>query len=275
MPSYKNESKTKNKWYCSFYYTNIQGVRTRKKKEGFATKREADEWERNFLASVDYSPEIPLNALYEHYIEDLSHRLKEMTMYSKKFMFEKHILPYFKDMPIKDITPIKIRNWQNQIMKLINEKTGKPYSESYLKDINVQLSAIMNYAVRFYNLKENPIHKSGSMGKSGSDEMKIWSLEEFNLFNSHYEDRPLIHVGFNILYWTGMRLGELLALTWNDIDFNNQKINIDKSFQRLRGKDIITSPKTEKSIRKILVNKSVIDELQKLKNKTYKPKCTS
>lgn len=271
MPSYKNDKKTKNKWYCSFYYTDIQGNNRKKKKEGFPTKREADEWEREFLNSVEYSPEIPFKALYDNYMEDMSHRLKEYSMYSKKVVFEKHITPFFNDMLIKDITPVVVRKWQNKIMNTINEKSGTTYSQVHLKGINVQLSAIMNYAVKFYNLKENPVHKAGTMGSTESDEMKIWSLEEFRLFNSFYEDNKLIHLGFNLLYWSGMRLGELLALTWNDVDFNTQMINIDKSFQRLNGRDLITPPKTEKSIRKILVNKSVIDELQELKNKIYKP----
>ena len=79
--------------------------------------------------------------------------------------------------------------------------------------------------------------------------MQIWTPEEFKAFLTKISDKPQSRAGFLVLYYTGIRIGELLALEYADIDFEGMKININKSFQRLDKKDVITAPKTPKSIR--------------------------
>ena len=74
-------------------------------------------------------------------------------------------------------------------------------------------------------------------------------LEEFNDFLETVSDKPETRMAFLLLYWTGMRIGELLALTYDDINLEEKTISITKSYQRLKGKDVITQPKTPKSIR--------------------------
>lgn len=259
-----------NKWYCSFRYVNLDGETKQKKKEGFNTKKEADEWERNFLNDINFNPEMTFQGLYEMYFEDIRPRLKEHTILSKEYLIENKILPYFKDLKISEIGPIDVQRWQNKLLEAVNPKTNKPYAPTYLKSINNQLTAIFNYAVKFHNLKNNPVHKVGSIGAKNAPEKEIWSLEEFTIFIDLVEDKEL-HLGFNILYWSGCRIGELLALTWQDIDFNRNTVNIDESYQRLQGKDVITEPKTKKSIREITVIKVVMDELKNYKESVYKP----
>lgn len=258
------------KWYCSFRYTNLNGETKQKKKEGFNTKRESEEWERNFLNNINFNPEMSFESLYKMYIEDIKPRIRENTLINKKALIETKILPYFKDMKISEISSIEVQRWQNKIISLINPKTNKPYSDTYLKAINVQLTAIFNYSVKFHNLKSNPLHKVRSIGEKNAPERDIWSLEEFSIFIALVEDKTL-HLGFNILYWSGCRLGELLALTWKDIDFENNIININKSYQRLNNKDVITDPKTKESIRKITIISNVIDEIREYKKLFYKP----
>ena len=92
------------------------------------------------------------------------------------------------------------------------------YSPTYLKTINNQLSAIFNYAVRYYDLKSNPCAKAGSMGKSKAEEMDFWTGEEFRKFIDSVMNKRLSYMAFMTLYWTGMRLGELLALNPKDVD---------------------------------------------------------
>lgn len=258
------------KWYCSFRYENQNGKIEQKKKEGFTTKKEADEWERKFLNNVKFNPEMSFESLYKIYMEDISPRLKQHTLFSKKYLIENKILPYFGNMSINEIGSIQIQRWQNTLIQAINPKTNKPYAPTYLKTINNQLTAIFNYAVKFHNLKENPIHKVGSIGEKNAPEKSIWNLEEFNEFINHVDDKEL-HLGFNILYWSGCRIGEMLALTWEDIDFINNTININKSYQRINRKDIITEPKTKKSIRKVPVISSVINEISEYKKLFYNP----
>lgn len=154
-----------------------------------------------------------------------------------------------------------IITWQNE---LINHKdeNGKQYSPVYLKTIHNQLSAIFNHAVRYYNLKENPCKKSGSMGKKKNREMLFWTKEEYMKFADVMMDKPMSFYAFEMLYWCGIREGELLALTPADFDFEKRTVMINKSFQHLNGRDITTTPKTEKSNRTIQMPKFLCDEMQ-------------
>lgn len=171
-----------NRWYCSFRYVNLDGETKQKKKEGFSTKKEADEYERNFLNNIKFNPEMNFKSLYKMYLEDMKPRIKEHTLASKEYIIENKILPYFKDMKISEIGSIEIQRWQNSLLQDKNPKTNKPYAPTYLKTINNQLTAIFNYAVKFHNLKNNPVHKVGTIGEKNAPEKEIWSIEEFNEF---------------------------------------------------------------------------------------------
>ena len=165
------------------------------------------------------------------------------------------ILPYFGKTPINEITAPMIRKWQGEMM----EKGFKP---TYLKTIHNQLSAILNYAVNFYDLRSNPCRKAGSMGKSKADERPYWTLEEFQKFSDAIMDKQDSWIAFQILFWTGMRIGELLALQVKDIDFEQGTITVDESLTRLDGEDLITAPKTESSVRVITIHKELQEELK-------------
>lgn len=82
--------------------------------------------------------------------------LKENTLQTKVAIIEKKILPYFKDKKLCEITPTDVISWQNEMMKQTT-KTDKEFSPTYLKTLHNQLSAIFNYAVRYYGLSSNPL----------------------------------------------------------------------------------------------------------------------
>ena len=159
--------------------------------------------------------------------------------------------------------------WQNTMLNYKDEK-GKPYSPVYLKTLHNQLSAIFNHAVKYYNLRENPAAKVGNMGKSKNKEMEFWTKEEYLEFADVMMDRPVSFYAFEILYWTGIRVGELLALTPADFDFEKSTLTISKSYQRLKGRDIITTPKTEKSNRTIKMPKFLCEEVKEYIHSLYK-----
>lgn len=94
MPVYKDD-KT-NTWYCKFYYTDYTGTRKQKLKRGFALQRDAKDWERNFLEKVQGTPDITLQALYEAYIEDKSHRLKASSIQMKKTAYKETYIATFQ-----------------------------------------------------------------------------------------------------------------------------------------------------------------------------------
>lgn len=269
MPAYYDES-TKT-WYCKFYYTDYTGTKKQKKKRGFKLQREAKEWERAFLEKQQADVTMPFEKFTETYFEDMSHRLREHTIIEKKYVVNLKLIPYFGKLPLNEITPANVRKWQNTLMDYRDDK-GNPYSETYLKMINNQLTAIFNYAVRYYGLRENPCRKAGSMGKSHAEEMQFWTRDEFKQFCAAIEDKPQSKAAFLVLYYTGMRIGELLALTLADIDLQECKITINKSFQRLRGQDVITPPKTPKSNRIVTIPEFLRDELQEYISKLYHPK---
>lgn len=252
MPVYKD--KGRGSWYCCFYYTDWQGSKKRKIKRGFTKQKEAKEYERNFLDKVQSNSQMTMASLTSLYIEDMQNRLRQSTMSNKKYLIDTKVLPYFSKMKISDIKPTTIRHWQNELI-------SQGYSETYLKTINNQLCAILNYAVKYYGLKENPCHKAGSMGRKNAKEMQFWTREEFNTFINNVDDIQAYNA-FLILYWCGLRVGELLALTKNDIDFENKTLSVNKSYQRLKGQDIITEPKTPKSNRLIALPDFLCKELK-------------
>lgn len=256
-------------WSARFYIDMLEG-KVRKRKRGFNTKREALEWEREFLAKLHLDVSMSFQSLYDLYKEDMETRLREHANKTKEYIIKTKILPFFQKMKISSITPLVIRKWQSSLIKAINPKNGNPYSQTYIKTINNQLTAIFNYAVKFHNLKENPCHKAGTIGKKNAGEMEIWTPEEFKSFINFIEHKPKSYTGFNILFWTGIRIGELLALTIGDINFEKKILRINKSYQRLKGRDVITEPKTSKSIRTIDISDNLIIIIKEYVSKLYK-----
>jgi phage integrase len=260
MPAYKNE-KT-GKWETLFYYTDYKNEKRKKHRRGFNTKKEALEFEREFLTQSQFSIEMTFKSLYSLYQEDMESRIKKTTMETKEYIVKKRILPFFENMKVKEIKPIHIRKWQSDLLKT-------DYSKTYLKSIYNQLTAIFNYAVRFHNLDKNPCHVAGSIGKKDADEMQILTLQEFNKMIDYVTDKENKFF-YIILFWTGMRKGELLALTYEDVDFENKTISINKNFQIVRGEKVITDPKTPKSKRVIAVNDIVLNCIKEMWDTTYK-----
>ena len=195
------KDKKTGKWLIQYRHTDWQGKRRKSTKRGFATKREEEEWLRNFLITQKADFDMKFADFWKMYCADMETRLREHTMRTKKYIVELKILPYFGNKRVNDITAADIRQWQNELIKM-------GYSPTYLKTINNQLSAIFNYAVRYYDLKSNPCAKAGSMGKSKAEEMDFWTGEEFRRFIDSVMNKRLSYMAFMTLYWTGMRLGD-------------------------------------------------------------------
>lgn len=248
-------------WFVQFRYTDWKGERQQKFKRGFATKREAQDWEREFLMKKQADVTMLFSAYAELYERDIKPRLKENTLLTKESIIQKKIVPYFGKRKLCDITAKDVIEWQNEIRNL-TDKGGKSYSSTYLKTVHNQLSAMFNHAVRYYGLKSNPAAIAGNMGVEERKEMKFWTLEEYKKFSDVMMDKPLSYYAFQMLYWCGIREGELLALTPQDFDFEAETVSINKSYQRLKGRDVITTPKTKKSNRTIKMPKFLCEEMQ-------------
>ena len=266
MAAYKDEAR--GTWYVSFHYNDWTGKNKRKLKRGFRTRKEALEYEQKFLLQQATNLDMRFEDFYKLYEEDLKPKLKLNTWRTKDVIFQKKLIPYFKDKKMNEISPADIIKWQNEMIKK-RQADGKPYKPTYLKTMQSELSAIFNHAVRFYNLRENPVKKAGTIGKGKADEMDFWTKEEYLKFIECVKDKPISYYAFQILYWCGIREGELLALTPADIDFENKKLHITKSYQYINGEDIITDPKTEKSRRDVVIPDFLVEELRQFIEMLY------
>ena len=160
MAVYK-ESKN-NTWRVIYRYTDWAGERKQSQKRGFQTKREAQAWEREQLNKLGADLDMTFQNFVERYKEDRRNRIKDSTWESKDHIIRTKLLPYFGKLKMSSIIPQQVVRWQNELINY-RDKNGKPYSPVYLKTIQNQLSAIFNHAVRYYNLKENPCVKAGSI----------------------------------------------------------------------------------------------------------------
>ena len=266
MAVYKEE-KT-GTWRVIYRYTDWTGARKQTQKRGFKTKREAQAWEREQLGKVTADLDMTFASFVEQYTADTQNRIKENTAHTKDHIIRTKILPYFGKLKLSSITPHQIIKWQNELMNYRDEN-GEGYSPVYLRTIHTQLSAIFNHAVTYYNLRENPCKKAGSMGKKKKREMLFWTKEEYLKFAEVMMDKPRFYYAFEMLYWCGIREGELLALTPADFDFEKGTVRINKSYQHIDGKELITTPKTEKSNRIIAMPQFLVEEIQEYLKMLY------
>lgn len=266
MAAFKN--KDNGTWYVQFRYTDWKGERQQKLKRGFATKREALEWEREFLMEKQADVNMTFESFVALYEKDIKPKLKLNTWLTKESIIKKKILPYFANRKLSEITAKDIIRWQNEIREL-RDCHGKPLSKTYLKTVHNQLSAIFNHAARFYGLNLNPARQAGNMGAEERKEMLFWTREEYTRFSEAMMDKPLSFYAFEVLYWCGVREGELLALTPADFDFEKRTVSFNKSYQRLNKQDVVTTSKTPKSNRVIQMPQFLCDELQDYLKQLY------
>ena len=260
MPVYKDEKK--GTWTVLFEYKDCFGQRKGVTKRGFATKREATQWEIERKIQLSGSMEMTLVDFVKLYRENRFARLRVSTIEKKDNIIDTKILPFLGAKKLVDITPKDIIQWQNVLIDSQNPRTQKPYSKSYLKEIHAQLSAILNYAVKYYGLKENSAKTAGNMGSEKEIKLRFWTKDQYLAFSEAMMDDPLAYYCFEVLYWTGMRVGEFLALTREDVNLTAKTITISKTFQHIKGKDIVGEPKTPKSNRTVILPDFLCAELE-------------
>ena len=260
MPAYKDAKK--NTWFVKFQYKNWAGEQKWVTKRGFKTKRDAMQWEREYLLSKKGDLDMRFSDFVEVYRSDRKPRIKDSTFAMKDNIIDTKLIPYFGKKPLYEITTNDVMQWQNTLLEYKDPDTGKPYSKSYLKTIHNQLSAIFNHAVRFYKLKENPAAIVGNMGSEKGIQMKYWTKEEYLKFSEFMMDDPVGYYCFQVLYWCGLREGEMMALLPGDLDFEKKTISVTKTYHRSKGEDVFTDPKTPKSNRVVTMPDFLVDELK-------------
>ena len=234
------------RYYCLFYFQTWDGRHVKKKKSGFQTVREAKAWEQDFIQSHTNAPSITFKALCTQFLEDYKLHARRKTYIDFVSVVNSRLLPAFGSMPINKITPQIVRKWQNALKA---ENTLKP---STLATYHKRLSTLFHFAMKFCGLRSNPAALAGGIGLGGeaSAELHYWTREQFDKFITSGLPPKYIAV-FSLLFWTGCRVGEILALTPNDYDTERKLIHITKTAHRRDGKTYTTPPKTAASRRDV------------------------
>lgn len=259
MPVYRDEERKT--WYVSMYYRDMNNMNHKKTKRGFQTKRDACAWELEFKSRKSRHMGKPFEQFWENYKEDIKPKLRASTWDGKEYIARTKLIPFFKGVSMNKITPRDILRWQNYVLQM-RQEDGQEYSAVYYKTLQSQLSAIFNHAVRYYDLESNPVKKATPISGGRPQEFKFWIKEEYMSFIKEVEE-PLFYYAFELLYWCGIREGELFALTKEDFYFVENKVSIRKTLTVVKGEIIINLPKTTRSIRNVTIPSSLAKELER------------
>lgn len=264
MASY--QCRGKNKLWSVRFDILENGEKITKRLSGFTKKKDAEAAFMNYMNKYQEMLKLTnpdTNILYcnfkevfSNYLDYKKDKIKESSYYDFVKLSEKHILPYFENYKIIDVTKPIILQWQSKL-------TNLGYSYKYKSKIRGILFSFFKFLSLYYDI-DNIMQKIENFKKPNiKKEMSIWSLEEFNSFIKEIEDDILYKTFFYFLYYTGCRLGEVLALNYNDFDFKNKTVNICKNVTTKVFNNIylVTTPKNYSSYRKIILPDILIEVL--------------
>ncbi|PXX75301.1 site-specific integrase [Dielma fastidiosa] len=249
-------------WYAKGKIT-IDGKRIDYYKAGFTSDEAARSYENNLIikARADINNEITYEDLFNLYLEDYQKDGKLRTYQDFQQLYDNRIKEYFGNMKISAITNAKIRIWQQSLLET-TKKDGTHFSNSYLDKIQSLFKMPLNYGLKHGFIDKNINFEKIKFRSEKKKEMKFYSPEEFNSFIDA-ADTLKYKAFFLTLYFCGLRKGEALALTWNDIDFKNKCIKIEKTYDSRNR--IVTTPKTNNSYRTVLIPERCLEALKELK----------
>lgn len=248
---------------CYYFRKSKNGEQYTSKK--YLTKEECQKAESKFILKNGSSINKRFDLVSEEFFNYLRKTKKESTYDSYKQVYNKHIYPYFKSSYINNINIQDIRKWAEMMEK-------KDISVNYMNIAYNTFKGIFNYAIRNYDLKSNPVQLYGrfqtKQDKIKKNKLRYITKEEFDKFISVIDDL-LWKTWFITLWYTGCRKSELRALTWNNIDFNNNIITIETNLYDRSKNNKITSTKTNKD-RQIIMNKELKNTLFEYKKEVMK-----
>lgn len=221
------------------------------------------------LAQFSAVPNIPtakmtIATLAAEWLLSVQNRVKESTLANYRLKLKKHIIPSFGVMNCCAVG-------SKEIYGFMNAKIGEGLSSRYVSDILVIMKSMFKYAAREYGIKN--VFDGITMPKKQSKEVRLLTKNEENRLKTYITDKPsLVGMGIALTMYTGLRVGELCALTWEDIDLENRTLTVKKTMQRIQNhkggtktKLIISEPKSEKSRRVIPIPECMIKMLRSFK----------
>ena len=267
MPAYQDTSR--NTWYVEVH-TTIDGQIIRKKKRGLSSKKLALEWERDCLSNITYNLNMNMGTLIEKYIEEKKIRWKINTYVHRCSIANSILIPYFSKFTFENVTAKEIMSFQNHL-------TSQGKTSANIIAIEKMLSSIFNYICTYYNIGTNEMKKIKKIGKvTRQDNSRVWSEDNFIEFIKYIKNIKVQNVNvdnliliYSILFYTGLRVGELTALNWQDIDLDKQTLRVSKTLYKRNSKDHVSPPKTENSNRLITLDDDLVELIRNYKKKVY------
>ena len=258
------------KWYYSFEISKVDGKRKRIEKVGGDTKKEAEAAVRQAMLEFDNSGLVfePNNISFNDYLDYwydnfvlINHKYSTQRTYRQ--IIDNHIKPTLGIYRLSDIKPAALQNF-------INSKMTKGYSKNYISNIYGVLSGSLKYAVYPCEyIKKSPMEHVSMpkmSARSSKDNLKTITIEEFEAITSRYQEGTTFYIPLQIGFYTGMRVGEVCALKWDDIDLDEGMINVSKTMSELpKGQYELTTPKTPASVRNIRIGGTLIKLLKRHK----------
>lgn len=244
-----------------FRIVTLDGIEKQKRLSGFANKSLAKQAYTDFVTSkcelVKNNPikkkavnkKVPtVDELIPEYIASLFNQNKTSSIYSKKHIYRTFVSPTLGEIPIDRLTKETLYQWQDEIWKMKNSRNGQYYSYKYLSTVRALFGTFLTWCETRYGYSNRLKEVQKPRKRVQKTQMKIWSREQFEQFISVVDD-PTYHALFTLLFYTGRRKGEALALSPSDII--GDKIRFDKSITRktLHANETyeVTSTKAEKS----------------------------
>ena len=247
------------------WYVKHQNQTTR----GFTSKKSAEEYESRLKVKAEIikrNNHHLFSVVARDFLENKKSEVQYSTYYKSKEIVEKNILPNVEDKPVEDFCKLDCRRFKDELAK-------SEYSTRHKNNILNHFKAIFKHAQKYYELTTDPTQFLAPFKKSFEEKVKgkrkeneVWDYEEFRQFIASV-DQQEYRVLFIVLFLTGLRLGEALALSWED--FADQKLTITKSATKLSEKDTfeIKDTKNTSSIRDVSLNPSLCALLLEYKQK--------
>ena len=195
--------------------------------------------------------------LYCVYIESVQLELKRTTIDSIEYRYKNRLDERFGNLDIESITIDMVREYQKEMLYQDN------LSAEYINRIIGIMRQILDCGVTRNLVKENVLVKIKKVKDQYRIDKKqvIWDLDVFRTFDSYIAD-DMDKLLFNMIYFLGLRKGELLSLKWSNINFEKKIVNVISTAVQIVGKgQIVTTPKTNHSIRGICMNDTLFEML--------------
>ena len=255
-------------WEYRFEMAKVNGKRQHASKSGFKTQKEAEQAGAKALAeylnsgklhkTVDISLADYLDTWLEQYVK-LNLRISTQQTYN--IIVNKHVKPAIGHYKLQNLTAATLQQF-------MNDQKLKGFSKKYLDIMSVTLKSSLNYAIEPLQLIENNPMNYTKLPKASKQpkERIILTKDQWNKIIETFHFPNRCYIPLMIAMHTGMRIGEVFGLTWNDVDFVNETITVNKQQVRFNDDKLkwcIAPPKSTASNRTIRIGKTLIDALKK------------